>query len=531
MTRSDTWLDHRRTKDAALFAQTRRVLVDNYDKPESLSSFGWPEITDFNWALHWFDLHALDNHTAALIGANMSGATLEVSYEALSRASDGVAVRLREAGVRPGDRLVIDFPSCCELWALLLGVLKCGAVCIPIHHGLHSDSVDQRIATARPQLFLSTTAPSLTDDTVRALIVDDSWFDWSATSEFIPSDSRSCDEPAFGCFTSGTTGQPKLALHSNRTHGLAHLASLYWNRLDVGQRHLNISSPGWAKFFWSSLLVPLTSGATVIVRPDTLDPTQVAAFADTHNAQSLCAPVSVLRQLDLDAPPPGALVDIMSVGESVGHSTRDQILRAWSIRIREGFGQTEATAIMGELRCTPETFTVLPGYDIRLDKDPAWPADRLAFRSFDSGSFLGYMKAGVLERINIPENGWQWTGDYASGDAAAGTVRLLGRGDDVFRSNGHLVSPTDVEAVMEGHPSITSAAVIAVDHPHKGKVPHVFVTLAEKVGPQSEALLDWLNNRLPPEVDAADVHVVDGLPRSINGKIQRNVLAEHFHQT
>lgn len=529
MTRSDTWLDHRRTKDATLFAETRRVLVDNYDKPESLSTFEWPDITDFNWALHWFDLHANNNHTAALVGPNLSGDTLEISYEALSRASDGVAMRLREAGTRPGDRLVIDFPSCCELWALLLGILKCGAVCIPIHHGLHPDSVDQRLATARPQLFLSTIAHSLEDDTVRTLIVDGAWIDWSATAEFIPSDNRSCDDPAFGCFTSGTTGQPKLALHSNRTHGLAHLASLYWNRLDVGQRHLNISSPGWAKFFWSSLLVPLTSGATVVIRPDALEPTQVSVFAEAHNAQSLCAPVSVLRQLDLDLPRPRSLMDIMSVGESVGQSTREQILRAWSIRIREGFGQTEATAIMGELRCAPDTFTVLPGYAIRLDQDPTWPADRLKFRSFDSGSFLGYMKAGVLERLSIPLDGWQWTGDYACGDAPAGTLRLLGRGDDVFRSNGHLVSPTDVEALMEGHPSITSAAVIAVDHPAKGKVPHVFVTLAEKVGPRPVSLLDWLNDRLPAEVDATEIHVVDDLPRSINGKIQRNVLADHYH--
>lgn len=530
MTRSDTWIDHRRTKDAALFAETRRILIDNYDMPKALTTFEWPEITDFNWALHWFDPHAHDNPIVALVGADLFGDTQEISYDILSRASDGVAVRLTEAGVRPGDRLVVDFPSCCELWALLLGILKCGAVCIPIHHGLHSDSVDQRLATARPHLFLSTTAHSMRDDAVRTLIVDDSWIDWSATTEFIPTDTHSCDDPAFGCFTSGTTGQPKLALHSNRTHGLAHLASLYWNRLDAGQRHLNISSPGWAKFFWSSLLVPLTSGASVIVRPDTLEPTQVAEFAKTHNAQSLCAPVSVLRQLDLNQPRPESLVDIMSVGESVGQSTRDQIQRAWSIRVREGFGQTEATAIMGELRCAPETFTVLPGYDIRLDQDPTWPADRLTFRSFDSGSFLGYMKGGILERLSTPLAGWQWTGDYASGDASTGTVRLLGRGDDVFRSNGHLVSPTDVEAVMEGHPAITSAAVIAVDHPHKGKVPHVFVTPAGKGEAQPRALLDWLNDRLPPEVDATEVHVVDDLPRSINGKIQRNVLADRYHQ-
>ncbi|MGK8524933.1 AMP-binding protein [Nocardia asteroides] len=514
----------RAAADAESFRRARDFLIEHYADPAAVASFDWPRADTFNWALDWFDEFADGNQAIAVAGPDLRGVRREVTYDQLGHASDGVACRLRLAGVRAGDRVVIESESVCELWAALIGILKCGAVCIPTHFGLHADQFDRRLACARPTVLVTSSADRARYPVGRIDLAE--LVRWDERVEFDAGLRRSTDLPAFGCFTSGTTGTPKLALHSNRTHGIGHLSSLYWSQLGPGHRHLNVSSPGWAKFFWSSVLVPLTAGATVVVWPQHFATADLCDYIESANVDSVCAPVVVLRKIDTTTSRPASLRDLTSVGEKVDERTRARFLRHWGIRIREGFGQTEATAILGEFADQPGKLRVLPGYRVRLHDDPRLPAPQLQFRSFPEGSFLGYEQDGELREPVMDADGWQWTGDYASGSVQDGALRLLGRGDDVYRSNGHLVSPFEIESLLEGHPLVAEAAVAPVPDAVLGQASHAFVVFdagARTGGP--DELREWLNQRLAPEIAVHSVHVVDRLPRSVNGKIQRRRLA------
>ena len=510
-------------KAGDLFALARRHLIDSYDLPEAVEDFTFPAVQSFNWAHDWFDRYSRGRSDVALSGPSSGGGWLEVSYAQLSAASDGVAMKLIEEGAATGDRTVIDMPASVELYAVILGVLKTGGVAIPVHHGLHPEALADRLEVASPHRILTDAAIDDQRTLPAAALVD-----WNCRNQDLHIASISADAPAFGCFTSGTTGRPKLALHSNRTHGIAHLSSLYWNRLEAGQRHLNVSSPGWAKFFWSSFLVPLTAGATVVVRPEDLGPDSFQEFVETHSVESVCAPVAFLRGCRLTHSPRVRVRDVTSVGEAVPPTLRELVKSTWGVGLREGYGQTEATAILGELATRPGALSVLPGYKVDLARHPGEPAARLTFSALPGGSFLGYLRDdGSISPPQLTD-GCQWTGDFATGNPANGSLRILGRGDDVFRSNGHLIAPTELEILLERHHDVSAAAVTAHRSADGDLSPVAFVVLRHKSTP--EDVRAWANARLPLEVDLASVTVVDQLPRSINGKVQRSLLAR-THQT
>lgn len=456
MTRTIGWHNDSESADTRSFGLARDFLMANYGDPEAAALFDWPAADRFNWALDWFDILAVGNDDIALAGPGLHRPWHEISYARLRTASDGAATRLRNLGVGPGDRVMVESPSVCELWAILLGILKCGAVCIPVHHGLHPEQFGTRLAVARPAAFIGSATEHALPPQIRHIELS-SLIRWDEPAAFEPGPPRDTDLPAFGCFTSGTTGAPKLALHSHRTHGIGHLSSLYWAQLVPRRRHLNVSSPGWAKFFWSSLLVPLTAGATVVVWPTGHTAEQLYDFLELAGVESMCAPTVVLRKLPTTALRPTRLRDLTSVGESVDDRTRARFAGDWGLRVREGFGQTEATAILGELPGRPGTLAVLPGYQVRLHNHPGAPAQQLQFRSFPAGSFLGYDRDGAVHPPRRDSENWQWTGDYADGSVTDGTVRLLGRGDEVYRSHGHLVSPFRIEAMLETHPLVAEA--------------------------------------------------------------------------
>ena len=164
------------------------------------------------------------------------------------------------------------------------------------------------------------------------------------------------------------------------------------------------------------------------------------------------------------------------------------------------------------------------GVPSELTQYPGEPAPRLTFAALPGGSFLGYRRPdGTVSPPALTPCGTQWSGDFAAGDIVTGELRILGRGDDVFRSNGHLVAPAELESLLERHESVHAAAVVAARSDGQSLVPVAYVEADDGADPNEIRV--WANSRLQHEVDVASVTVVDALPRSINGKVQRALLA------
>ena len=151
-------------------------------------------------------------------------------------------------------------------------------------------------------------------------------------------------------FTSGTTAKPKLVRHSQRSYPVGGLSTMYWLGLQPGDVHLNISSPGWAKHAWSCFFAPWNAGATVfVVNQPRFDAKGLLATIGRCGVTTLCAPPTVWRLFIQEklATFKVSLREVCGAGEPLNPEVIDQVKAAWGLTIRDGYGQTETTALAG----------------------------------------------------------------------------------------------------------------------------------------------------------------------------------------
>jgi len=267
---------YRRTEAHQRFRKTRDLLLELRTDPDrAAAEFRWPRLESFNWALEWFDVIADGNAETALELLPGNGEPVRMTFQELSARSDTVACWLRDHGVHRGHRVLVVLDARPELWETLLACLKLGAVVIPCHVALTARELSDRVSRsgARHAVCLDElaeqTSPQVEGLRVavggvrrggRAMGPLPGWHSFPGPEHpdrpFEPSGPTPSDAVAFCYFTSGTTSAPKLVAHSHQSYPVGHLSSMYWNGLLPGDRHLNVSSPGWAKHSWSSLFVP-----------------------------------------------------------------------------------------------------------------------------------------------------------------------------------------------------------------------------------------------------------------------------------
>ncbi|MEF9886142.1 acyl-CoA synthetase [Streptomyces sp. P9-A4] len=532
------------------------------DREAADAAFRWPRAEHFNWALDWFDVIAEGNDRPALelLGhAGEDGAVPvvdRVSFAELAARSDALAVALRDHGVVRGDRVLILLGTRTELWETLLGCIKLGAVVVPGYQDLtRSEAADRITRGAVRHLIAAPELSGLLDELpvpgIRMAAAPGTgragWLPYPDTRatgrpRFVPDGPTRSADPSFCYFTSGTTSLPKLVEHSHAGYGVGHLSSLYWSGLGPGDRHLNLSAPGWAKHSWSSFFVPWAAEATILAPPDGGLPSSALprALAE-HGVTSFCAPPSAWRSL-LPYVTGGAgaprLREATAAGEPLTAETVARIETAWGVRVRDGYGQTEATALIGRAPGPSEPIAPLghplPGYRIVLrDPETGETGDSgevcVDLKERPPGLMRGY--AGLPERTaEAFADGLYRTGDRGE-RCADGSIRLLGRMDEVFKSHGHRVSPTEIEAVLRTHPEVADAAVVPRPDPDGGLAPYAVVELRQ--GEPSTAghgriaaeLLTLAAERLAPVFVPRGVEVIARLPRTRSGKVRRGELA------
>ncbi len=306
---------------------------------------------------------------------------------------------------------------------------------------------------------------------------------------------------------------------------------MYWLGLQPGDLHLNVSSPGWAKHAWSCFFAPWNAGATVFIhnQPRFSAPGLLDAIA-THRVTTLCAPPTVWRMLiqhDLAAVRV-ALREVAGAGEPLNPEVIERVRAAWGLTIRDGYGQTETTAQIGNppgaLLKPGSMGRPLPGYRIRLLDVEDGDADEgeicIALDARPAGVMRGYLDedGGI-----VPVTGAVYrTGDVAARDAD-GYFTYVGRSDDVFKASDYRISPFELESVLIEHQAVAEAAVVPAPDPLRLAVPKAFVTLVAGAEPSRETAADifrHLHARLAPYKRVRRIEFSD-LPKTISGKIRR----------
>ncbi len=552
---ANSWPDTPIPDAARGFVAARQFLLDTRaDQSAAVAGFRWPDATPFNWAIDWFDgvlasTSDSRDRPALRIHDPVTGSDQSVTFAEMAAASNRVANWLRASGVARGDRILLLLGNVVPLWETMLAAMKLGAVVIPATTLLTGDDLADRIIRGKVRHVMAEAAhvskfaglagmEGLGRIAIGAPGPIEGWRRYedahgTGMSESVVVDGvTNADDPLLLYFTSGTTAKPKLVPHTHRSYPVGSLSTMYWLGLQPGDVHLNISSPGWAKHAWSCFFAPWNAGATIFIATQPrFDAKQLLDVLVRCGVTTLCAPPTVWRMLiqqDL-ASWKTSLREVCSAGEPLNPEVIDQVRAAWNLTIRDGYGQTETTAQIGnppgQHLKEGSMGRPLPGYSVVLldaDDNEAQEGEvclRLGVHR-PAGLTVGYE---TDEGATTLASAVYRTGDVAQRDDD-GYLTFVGRADDVFKASDYRISPFELESVLIEHEAVAEAAIVPAPDPLRLAVPKAYVILAAGAEPDKAMALSifrHLRARVAPYKRVRRLQFVVDLPKTISGKIRR----------
>lgn len=528
------------------------LLANRTDYEVARDGFQWPELDRFNWALDWFDHIGTGERCdqPALWVAFEDGTETKLSFRELSARSSRIANHYRELGVRRGDRVLLMLGNVPPLWEAILALIKLGAVVLPTAPLLSRDDLADRLERGRvrhivcaaecasrfERLGTSCTRVAVGGPVARWHAHEEGY---EAPPEFKPDGETAAGDPMQLYFTSGTTAKPKLVMQTHASYPVGHLSTMYWIGLQPSDLHCTIASPGWAKHAWSCFFAPWNAEATIFVpNQSRFNATALLETVARANVTTFCAPPTVWRMLVTQplADYKTQLREVVSAGEPLNPEIIDQVRAAWGLTIREGYGQTETTAVAGTSPGQPVRSASLgrplPGFTLVLRDFSGQDANEgelcVVLDPHPLGLMPGYQKEdGTLSPLQGPV---YRTGDVMSRDAD-GYLAFVGRADDLFKASDYRISPFELESALIEHPDVVECAVVPSPDAIRLAVPKAFVILRPGVDPSVEtarSIFRHIRKTLAPFHRIRRIEFSD-LPKTISGKIRR-VELRHLEQ-
>jgi acetyl-CoA synthetase len=518
------------------------LLANRTDYEAAHRGFRWPRIEEFNWAIDWFDADLAREAHASRLALVILGEKVEPrTFGELSRASSAIANNLRALGAKRGDRLLLMLGNVAPLWETMLASMKLGLVVIPATTLLAPEDIADRLARGAARFIVADAAEvgkfaGLGAGATRIAVGAPApgWLSFDefrdGNADFAPDGATKADDPFLLYFTSGTTARPKLVLHSHQSYPVGHLTTMFGLGLKPGDVHLNISSPGWAKHAWSSFFAPWNAGATIVALNKRFDPRAALDDLVAYRVVSFCAPPTVWRHLvlfDLAKWKTG-LREVNSAGEPLNPEVIDQVRRAWGLTVRDSYGQTETTMMIGNSpgqTIKPGSMgRPLPGYRVVLADVEGAESDHgeicIKLDPRPTGLMRGYQDDRG-EIVSLDDALYR-TGDVATRDAD-GYITYVGRADDVFKSSDYRLSPFEIESALVEHEAVAEAAVVPSPDPVRYTVAKAYITLAPGHAPDRATALSifkHVRERLAPFKRVRRIEFSE-LPKTISGKIRR----------
>ena len=482
------------------------------------------------------------------------------TFKDIKKASNQVANYFTSLGIKRGDKVMLVLKRHYQFWFCMVALHKLGAVAIPATNQLKEHDFEYRynsagvkaiVCTADGDTYTYAESASKKCPNVEKLIMvggaKEGWLDFDKeyklfSSKFEREKDCSCgDESALMFFTSGTTGNPKMASHKH-TYALGHyVTAKYWHCCERDGLHLTISDTGWGKSLWGKLYGQwLCEGAVFVYDFDKFDENDLLPMFAEYNITTFCAPPTMLRMLirgDLSKYDLSSIHHMTTAGEALNPEVFNKFKSATGLEIMEGFGQTETTLAIANLYGTTPKIGAMgkanPQYDVDVvDADgnsvPAGEVGEIVIRTKDSvpcGLFREYYRDS--EKTNDAwHDGLYHTGDTAWRDED-GYFWYVGRVDDVIKSSGYRIGPFEIESVIMELPYVLECGVSAVPDEVRGQVVKASIVLTKGTTPSEELkkeIQKYVKDHTAPCKYPRVVVFRDELPKTISGKIQRNKL-------
>ena len=523
---------------------------------EKLSEISLDVPDTFNWVRDVFEPLVVEAHGSRTMLEIVTDHALEtkwVTYKQGLEKCNQLLRYLRSQGVQQGDSVFIMCGLHEGLWISYLSAIKGGLILIPAASILRADDIVYRFQKAKPKVIITDgeNAGKMEEALQKyelpvsvKLILDgerDGWIAFSVIDaqekQASSADTRK-DEDLFWFFTSGTTGMPKVVAHTQASYPLGHLTTAAWIGLRPGDKHYNISQPGWAKFAWSCVFAPLNLGATVFVyiTKERFIASKQLKIIEDHKITTLCAPPTALRlmiQEDLKKHR-FSLRECVSAGEPLNA----EVIKIWKdgtgLELRDGYGQTESTCMIYNLPGDIVKFGSMgrPAflYDTTIadpegNELPVHETGQIAVRMRQdqfNGIFKSYI-GDVEMQGEVFRHGLYYTGDKAYKDED-GYYWFVGRDDDVIKSSDYRIGPFEIESILLELDEVLESAVVGSPHPIRGQEVKAFVVLTTSVTANKELadkMFHYCKSHLAPYKIPRIIEFVTELPKTISGKIRR----------
>jgi acyl-coenzyme A synthetase/AMP-(fatty) acid ligase len=484
------------------------------------------------------------------------------SFGRMSRLSSKGAGALRKMGLGRGDKVLVMLPGIPQWWEVTLALMRLGAVPAPATTLLSAKDIEYRLTATDMKAVIAAPedAPKVEDamgcvsssgrrGALLPILIGErqGWHDYVREREGaapFAGERVPPNEPGLIYFTSGTTGPPKIVLHTQASYPLAHLSTgRFWLDLRPGDLHWNLSDPGWAKAAWSSLFGPWHMGAAIFAfyRRGKFAPSLVAETMERYPITTFCGPPTAYRMMVKEMPESRWNFRTLRHFAAAGEPLNREIIETWKektgLPIYDGYGQTETVNLLANFRCLPmrpgSMGLPVPGYMVDIvDQEgrrvsPGIEGD-IALRVAPErpiGLFREYL--GNPEATRKTTRGdWYLTGDraYKDGD---GFFWFVGRNDDIILTSGYRIGPFEVESVLIEHPAVKESAVVASPDEIRGEVVKAFIVLTKGYEPGealANQLQEYVKGRTAPYKYPRKIEFVEDLPKTVSGKIKRNEL-------
>ncbi|MBN17902.1 MAG: acyl-CoA synthetase [Chloroflexi bacterium] len=544
----------------------QKYLIGDYEN--TYKNFQLEAPKRFNWAYEVFDEWAKDPSKLAMLWVNREGKSRNITFKEMSLRSKKAANMFIGLGAKPQDHIFVMLPRLVEWWEIIIASIRAQLVSIPGTVLLTTKDIEYRINMSGAKIIITDKENYDKFESIKhkcaslehIIVVDENlekgilnYEDLiKNSSHILPNPQNLSSDLLMGYFTSGTTGYPKMVLNTHASYPLGHIVTgKYWLDNRPTDLHWTLSDTGWAQAAWTCFFAPWNMGAAIFIwdQRGKFDSEAHLKMLEEYPISTFFAPPTAYRMLVQEKLPDFKFKNLrhcVGAGEAVNPDLNSTWKENTGFHIWEGYGQTETTlciATFPGVKYKPGSMGVVaPGFEINIVDDNGkilkqGEEGEIAIKIKPNrplGLFKGYWDNPEANE-NSFRNEWYFTGDKASQDNE-GYFWFVGRGDDVINSSSYRIGPFEVESALGEHTSVAETAVIGSPDPVRGEIVKAFVVLSPGIHPfeltkeESDSLKKELQLHVKtvtaPYKYPREIEFVTELPKTISGKIRRNLLRE-----